>query len=103
MENLKGSSRKYLRGLAHHLHPVVIIGKMGLTEALLNKVDNVLENHELIKVKFGEHKEKKKSFAEEISSKTQSEIVGMIGHMVILYRQHPDEGKRKIKIPKNLI
>ena len=101
MENLKGSTRKYLRGLAHHLHPVVIIGKMGITEALLNKVDKALESHELIKVKFGDYKEKKKSLAEEISRRTRSEIVGMIGHIAILYRQHPDEEKRKIEIPKN--
>ena len=102
MDNLKGSSRKYLRGLAHHLRPVVIVGKMGITEALLSKIDNGLESHELIKVKFGDYKEKKKSFAEEISRKTRSEVVGIIGHMVILYRQHPDEAKRNIKIPKSL-
>ena len=60
MESLKGSQRKYLRALAHHLKPLVMIGAKGVTDQLLGSVDLALKDHELIKVKFGEFKKAKK-------------------------------------------
>ena len=99
MEQLKGSQRKYLRGEAHHLKPLVMIGAKGVTEQLLGSVDLALKDHELIKVKFGEFKEAKKEIATEIAKTTKSEVIGLIGNVAILYRQHPQSEKRKIKIP----
>jgi RNA-binding protein len=99
MEQLKGLQRKYLRGEAHHLKPLVIIGTKGVTEQLLGSVDLALKDHELIKVKFGEFKEAKKEIAAQIANATKSEVVGLIGNIAIFYRQHPQSEKRKIKIP----
>lgn len=98
MEPLKGSQRKYLRAQAHHLKPLVMIGAKGLTGQILGSVDLALNDHELIKVKFGEFKEAKKEISEEIAEATQSELVGLIGNIAIFYRQHPNPEKRKIKI-----
>lgn len=98
MEPLKGSQRKYLRSQAHHLKPFVLIGAKGVTEQLLGSVDLALKDHELIKVKFGEFKETKKEISQEIAEATKSELVGLIGNIAILYRQHPQSDKRKIKI-----
>ncbi len=98
MEPLKGSQRKYLRSQAHHLKPLVLIGAKGVTEQLLGSVDLALEDHELIKVKFVEFKETKKELSQEIAEATKSELVGLIGNIAILYRQHPQSDKRKIKI-----
>jgi RNA-binding protein len=99
MDKLKGSQKKYLRSQAHHLNPLVIIGAKGVTQQLIGSVDLVLKDHELIKIKFGEFKEAKKGISEEIAQATKSEIVGIIGNIAILYRQHPTPEKRKIKIP----
>ena len=99
MEKLKGSQKKYLRSQAHHLKPLVIIGAKGVTEQLIGSVDNALNDHELIKVKFGEFKEAKKEISEEIVQATKSELIGLIGNIAIFYRQHPEPEKRKIKIP----
>ena len=96
---LKGSTKKYLRSIAHHLNPVVMIGKQGLTESVIEKVNMALDNHELIKVKFIEFKEKKKVLSNEIAAKTGSDLIGMIGHIAIFYKQHIEEEKRKIKLP----
>jgi RNA-binding protein YhbY len=52
MEKLKGFQRKYLRGLANSMKPVVFIGQKGLTPALRLSTENALNRHELIKVKF---------------------------------------------------
>lgn len=99
MEHLKGSQRKYLRAQAHHLKPLVMIGAKGVTDQLLGSVDLALTDHELIKIKFGEFKETKKEISAEIALATRSELIGLIGHIAILYRQHPDLQKRKVRIP----
>ncbi len=99
MEPLKGTERKYLRGQAHHLKPLVIIGTKGVTEQLLGSVDLALKDHELIKVKFYEFKDAKKEMSEEIAKATKSELVGLIGNIAIFYRPSPNPEKRKIKIP----
>ena len=98
MEKMKGSARKYLRSLAHHLKPIVIVGKNGTSAQLIGSVDLALKDHELIKVKFGEFKEAKKEISSEIARSTKSDVVGIIGNIAIFYRQHPEPGKRKIKI-----
>ena len=100
MKHLKGSERTYLRGLAHHLKPVVIVGEQGITDKLIQATNEALDFHELIKVKFNSFKKQKKALAQEIEERTQSEMVGMIGHIAMFYRQQPDEEKRKIQLPR---
>jgi RNA-binding protein len=102
MEPLKGSQRKYLRALAHHLKPLVIIGTKGVTEQLMGSVDLALKDHELIKVKFSEFKGAKKEISTEIAQATKSELVGIIGNIATFFRPCPQTEKRKIKIPRNL-
>jgi RNA-binding protein len=101
MARLRGSARTYLRGLAHHLRPVVQLGKNGVNERLLAEVKQALETHELIKLKFVNFKEEKKALAKEIEAQTQSEMVGLIGHIAIFYREQHDPEQRKIHIPEN--
>ena len=102
MKELKGYQKKYLRGLAHGLRPVVQIGREGVTEGLIRAADEELSRHELIKVKFNDIKEKdlKETITGEVSAKTGSVQVGMIGHTVILYRRQADPEKRKITVPE---
>lgn len=102
MEALKGFQRKYLRGVAHGMKPVVLIGQKGVTDAVRKEVDNALEAHELIKVKFIDHKEKeqKMEILAHLTRQAECEMVGLIGHTAILYRQQPDPQKQKIVLPK---
>jgi RNA-binding protein len=99
MEQLKGSQRKYLRSQAHHLKPLVIIGKNGINQQVIGSVDLALKDHELIKVKFGEFKDVKKEMSAEIAQTSKSELIGIIGNIAIFYRQNAEPGKRKIKVP----
>lgn len=99
MTELTGSVRTYLRGLAHHLKPVIFVGQKGLTESFIEATNEALEEHELIKVRFNSFKEEKKTLAKEIEEKTRSELIGQIGNIAIYYRQQPDEDKRKIQLP----
>ena len=100
MNNLSSSQRSYLRSQAHHLEPVVLIGKHGITDGTIESIDRVLEARELIKIKFREFKDEKLSLSEKITEMTNSQVVGVIGHTVIIFRQNPDSDKRQIHIPQ---
>lgn len=99
MGELKGSQRKYLRGLAHSSKPLVQIGKEGLSENVLGAVDAALVAHELIKVKIAAERTERERFVPIIEDRLNCECVGTVGRMAILYRENPDPEKRKIKIP----
>ena len=85
-----------MRGLAHSLDAYIIIGKHGLSESAIRFIDKSLSDHELIKVKIkiGD----KKELARIIENKTSSLVVGMIGKIIILYRQSEDKENNKIKL-----
>ena len=100
MTKSKGYVRTYLRGLAHHLKPVVWVGQHGITDSFIHATSQELDEHELIKIKFNSFKDQKKTLAQEIEAKTESEMVGLIGNIAIFYRQSPDETKRKIQLPE---
>ena len=95
---MTSQQRKQLRGLAHHLDPVVMIGKQGLTPGIVAAAAKALEAHELIKVRFLEFKDEKKELADQLAEATSSDLAGIIGHVAILYREHPDPEKRKIEL-----
>ena len=100
MNNLSSSQRSYLRSQAHHLEPVVLIGKHGITDGTIESINRVLEARELIKIKFREFKDEKLSLSEKIAQLTNSQVVGLIGHTLIIFRQNPDSEKRQINIPQ---
>lgn len=92
----------YLRGLAHNLNPVVMIGNNGLTEAVLKEIDVSLNAHELIKVQVaGDDRELRKSLLEEIADKTNATAVHHIGKQLVFYRASETvKASAKIVIPK---
>ncbi len=98
---MNSSQRKYLRGLAHGLKPVVFVGQKGVTVALGNAINEALDTHELIKIKFVEFKEKahKTAITERIETDTGAVLAGLIGHMAIFYRPHKNPEKRRIQLP----
>lgn len=94
---LTAAERKSLRKQAHHLKPTVFVGKEGLTATVQDAVAESIDAHELIKVRFVDHKDEKKDLAAQLAQRSGSDLVGIIGHLAILYREHPDEDKRKVK------
>lgn len=101
MKKLEGFQRKYLRGIAHRLKPLIFIGQKGLTIEVLKSMQEALDTHELVKLKFIDFKKKeeKAEIIASIEQRTDSEMVGAIGHTAIFYRQHPDPDKTKIVLP----
>ena len=100
MQELRGADRKALRGLANPLQPIIMIGRNGLNKSVLQSIDEALNDHELIKVRFQEFKENKKELCQEIAQKEHCHHVGLIGHVGIFYRPAKDPEKRKIDLGK---
>ncbi|PSW04162.1 ribosome assembly RNA-binding protein YhbY [Photobacterium lipolyticum] len=96
--NLSTKQKQYLKGLAHNLKPVVLMGANGLTEAVLAEIEIALNHHELIKVKVAtEERETKVLIVDAIIRETKAEKVQVIGKTLVLYR--PSE-ERKIELPR---
>ena len=99
MSDLTSKQRKYLRSEAHHINPVVLIGKNGFYEGASIAIDNALNIHELIKIKFREFKDERKDIGIQISNKLKCEIVGQVGNTIILYRYNNKLEKHNFKLP----
>ncbi len=98
MTELSTKQKQYLKGLAHNLNPVVMLGNNGLTEGVLAEIDNALNYHELIKVKIaGADRETKQLIIDAIVRETQSSAVQTIGHVLVLYRESEE---KKISLPR---
>ncbi|OIN07601.1 ribosome assembly RNA-binding protein YhbY [Oceanisphaera psychrotolerans] len=95
---LTNKQRQYLKGLAHSLKPVVLLGQHGLTEGVLAEIDLALNFHELIKVKVAaEDREVKSLIMDAIVRESGAVKVQTIGHMLTLYRASE---QKKISLPK---
>jgi RNA-binding protein len=99
---LNSKQKKYLRGLGHHVDPVVYVGKEGLSENVIQSVMDALKNRELIKVKLGQNCEApKKEAAEQLAKASGAALVQLIGKMVLLYMPNKKiDPEERIKLPK---
>jgi RNA-binding protein len=89
----------HLRALAHHLDPVVQLGKEGLTDSVVGAVKAALDDHELIKIKLPQiEKAQRKALTASLAEATAAHVAGEIGRVAVLYKRHPN--KPKIALPK---
>jgi RNA-binding protein len=94
-----GKGIRYLRGLGHHLNPVVQIGKEGITDAVVTATREALTAHELIKVKVGsESPVDRKDAGPELAERTGATLAQVLGRTLLLYKRHPS--KPKIELPR---
>ena len=93
---MTGRQKRHLRALAHPLKPIVNLGKQGLSRETKREIESQLLDHELIKCKVLDSCPlSKKECAEEISTKTEIEVVQIIGKPLILFSPHPEDPKIK--------
>ena len=86
--NLTTKQKQYLKGLAHSLKPVVLLGQHGLTEGVLAEIDGALAHHELIKVKVAaEDRETRQLIVDAIVRETKAVQVQLMGNTLTLFRQ----------------
>jgi RNA-binding protein len=95
---LSEKQRRYLRGLAHPLSPVIRLGKEGLTDAVTKETTRALFDHELIKVKApGGDRDARDALFLGLAERTGSALVHRIGNVAVFYRPRPD--LKRILIP----
>lgn len=100
MLELDMAQRRQLVADAHHLNPVVMIGKDGLTENVIGELDRSLLKHELIKVKVLEgDRDQRTSLLEQICLSLNATPIKQIGKILVIYRINPD---KKIIVTESL-
>ncbi|MBU0731202.1 MAG: ribosome assembly RNA-binding protein YhbY [Proteobacteria bacterium] len=99
---LTGNQARFLRGLGHHLSPLVHIGKEGISKNLIDSTGQVLLAHELIKVKVQENCPlDRKEVGPLLAEKTGASVAQTIGRIILLYKENKDLNEdKKIKLPK---
>jgi len=98
MSKLSNSQIRYLKGLAHKLKTVVMIGDKGLTPTVMDEIKIALKSHELIKINIrAEDREQRQKFIEKIVKKTLSTKIQTVGGKLVIYKQAKEP---KIAIPK---
>jgi RNA-binding protein len=95
---LTGKQKRYLRSQAHHLTPIFQVGKGGVNENMLNQIKEALEVRELIKVSILQNNlDDKHEVAEALVAGADAELVQLIGHTVVLYKESKEH--KTIQLP----
>lgn len=87
MLNLSVSQRLELKGRAHALKPIVIIGNAGLTPSVLDEIERTLKSHDLLKVRvMNDDREVRATMLTEICEVLNAGPVQHIGKILVIYR-----------------
>lgn len=89
MQPLTNREARALKARAQRLKALLKIGKEGLSPEFLTALDQALQHHELLKVKFDDFKDQKKQLAPQLAEKSGSHLVTMVGNVVVLFRPKP--------------
>lgn len=93
---LNSKQRANLRSQASALDPVFYVGKSGISDELVNQLENVLNARELIKIGVQESCDyTAREAADEIAPRLDAEVVAVIGRKFVLFRVSKDPKKRK--------
>jgi RNA-binding protein len=96
---LTPTRKRYLRGFAHDLKPVILVGQKGLTPAVLKELDGALEHHELVKVKLADDdRESRRTAIDAIAAAAGADLVQSIGRTATFYRHNPK--RSQFTLPK---
>ena len=94
---LTNAQLRFLRGHAHALRPVVLVGGKGVTAALLAELEIALVHHELVKLRIdAPDRDAREAIADELVRATRAERVQRIGHTLTLYRRNADEPRLEL-------
>ena len=99
--HLTEQQKKYLRGLGHHLKPLILVGDKGLSESVLAEFESTLDHHELIKVRVrvGDRDVRDQIIAK-LCATASADLIQRTGNVALLYRPNlkkkPD---KRIRIP----
>jgi RNA-binding protein len=95
---LSEPQKKYLRGLGHHLKPVIVVADSGLSEAVRKEFESTINHHELIKVRVraGDREGRDKIIVQLCDQNTS--LVTRIGNVALLFRRNSE--KPRVNLPR---
>ena len=97
---MTSKQRAYLKGLAMTMDPILQIGKSSLTPELTQSVNEALDAREQIKIHVLKNcVDDGKILAQTLAERTRSQVVQVIGRMIVLYKPAKEEKDRKIVLP----
>ncbi len=101
---MTSKERAQFRAQANSLEPEFQIGKGGMSDGVVNQTLDAFKTKELIKIKvlLDSAPESPREFADKLSEKTGSEVIQIIGGVIVLYKKNDElENKAaKKKAPK---
>ncbi len=94
---LTSKQRAHLRSIAQSYNPVFYIGKLGITDEIINQLEHAINARELIKIGVQESCEyNAREAADIIAPQLNAEVVAVIGRKFVLWRRSRDPKKRVI-------
>ena len=100
---LNTQMKKSLRGVAHHLDPVIAVSERGITDGIVEETERALSDHELIKVKvFSADRSSRGEVASALAEATSSIVLQQIGKVAVLYRHNPKANPKLSNIARYL-
>lgn len=97
-EKLSNNQKKYLKGIAHGLNPMIMIGANGVTDSVMAELDSTLTHHELLKIKITSNDRiERAAMVEHIVQQTGALLVQTIGKTCVIYRQNEET---ELPLPK---
>ena len=95
---LLGKQVRQLRSMAHHLEPVISIGKNNITDAVVGEASELLEARELIKGTVQEMSDYTAREAAELADRLNADVVQVIGRKFSLYRRSTRDDVEHIEL-----
>ena len=93
---LTSAQRQALKGRAHSLRPVVLLGAAGLTDRVLREIDRALAAHALIKIKVpNDDRGERARIAADVAEKLSAANIQTIGKMIVLFRPQPESEEKQ--------
>ena len=93
--------RADLKSLAMTMEPIFQVGKNSITPELVGAVSEALAARELIKISVLKNcADDPRELAQILAERTRSQVVQVIGKMIVLYRPAKEEKDRKIVLPQ---
>lgn len=90
---LTGKQRRTLRALGHHLAVIVQVGHDGVTDGVIEALDEALQTHELVKAQIADEREARAAAAKRLAGETNSVVAQELGRTVLFFRKREKKSK----------
>ena len=95
---LTGKQKRYLRAQAHHLTPIVQIGKGGLTNEIKTSIRKALDARELIKVAILQNSDPDINDVAAEIEEMSFDVVQKIGRILVVFKVAEKRENRKLSL-----